>query len=290
MTRLRALLALSLCLTPVVARGQMVMPPEASAAALRQVAEVRAATASRSTPALASSAGYGPVLNWLPTMGTHWINRTLQGDGKSVNLMAPDQLMFSPVNGTPTLVGAAYSYIVPLTDSTRPATFDGAPRWHDHPQFAPPGETLAMLHVWFVPSPDGPFAGHNPNLPFWALGLTPPPADRFMDPAESARIRKAALALGTVADTGGLFPTLAARPVLHERLAAEREAIRPLVAKLDAKDVRDWSAWDRAADEAAAHWDAVRAIYLGYVRTPAIRERLESIMDEMETGQHAHRH
>jgi hypothetical protein len=198
--------------------------------------------------------------------------------------------MFSPVNGKQTLVGAAYSYIVPLTDSTRPPTFDGNPMWHDHPQFAPEGETLAMLHVWFVPSPDGPFAGHNPNLPFWALGLTPPDPTRFMDHSESLRIRKAALALGVVADTGGLFPALAQRPVIHQALDAERQAIQALVPRLDAKNVRDWAIWDRTADEAAAHWDKVRSIYLDNVRSPVAKERMINVMDEMETGTHSHAH
>lgn len=145
-----------------------------------------------------------------------------------------------------------------------------------------------MVHVWFVPSPDGPFAGHNPNLPFWALGITPPDAGRFMDPATASRIRKASLALGVVVDTAGVFPTIASRPAVHAALAAEREKIRPLVPRLDAKGVTDWKAWDGAAAEAAASWDRVRAIYLGAVRTPAIRERMEAAMDEWETGHHGH--
>ena len=39
---------------------------------------------------------------------------------------------------------------------------------------------------------DGPFAGHNPFLPFWATGVTPPDVKRMADPAVSARVRKAA--------------------------------------------------------------------------------------------------
>jgi hypothetical protein len=289
MMQLRAALLAAFVVAPISARAQMVMPAPTSAKALQQIDQVKQATTSLSTQDRATEAGFRPVLNWLPTMGVHWINPRLQSDGHAIDITAPDQLMFSPVNGKQTLVGAAYSFIVPLSDSARPATFDGNPMWHDHPQFAPEGETLAMLHVWFVPSPDGPFAGHNPNLPFWALGLTPPNADRFMDAAESARIRKAALALAVVADTAGLFPTLAARPAVHSLLVAQRDSIRPLVSRLDAKGVSQWNDWDRAADEAASHWDAVRAIYEGAVRSPAIRERITRVMDEMETGRHGHR-
>jgi hypothetical protein len=102
------------------------------------------------------------------------------------------------------------------------------------------------------------------------------------------RIRKVALALGVVADTAGLFPQLMQRPEVRAAIVPHREAIRALVPKLDAKDVSDWTAWDRSADEAAKHWDAVRAAYLATVRTPAIRDRMIRLMDEMETGHHGH--
>jgi hypothetical protein len=75
---------------------------------------------------------------------------------------------------------------------------------------------------------------------------------------------------------------------VHDAIATEREAIRKLVPQLDAKGVHDWAAWDRVADQAAVHWDKVRAAYLEIVRTPAIRERMINLMNEMETGQHHH--
>jgi hypothetical protein len=273
---------------PSMAGMSMSTTTAVSTKALRQIAQVKQGAKALETQDAAMAAGFHPVLNWLPTMGVHWINRRRQGTGGAIDIGSPDQLMFSPIDGKQELVGAAYSFIVPLRDSARPATFDGNPMWHDHPQFAPEGETLAMLHVWFVPSPDGPFAGHNPNLPFWALGMTPPDADRFADPVESIRIRKAALALAVVADTAGLFPTLMQRPEVHAVIVAQREAIRALMPRLDAKGVTDWASWDRVADNAAVRWDTVRAAYLATVRTPAIRERMTRVMDEMETGKHNH--
>jgi hypothetical protein len=166
--------------------------------------------------------------------------------------------------------------------------FASNPPWHEHPNLAPPGQTLVMLHVWFVPSPDGPFAGHNPNLPFWALGLTPPPAARFVDPTTGPNARRAALALGEVADTSGVFPMLAAREPLHARLAALRDSVRPLVAQLAAAQKGgDWARWDRVAATAAGYWTQMRAAYLAAPVAPERRARMAAFLDEMATGKHA---
>src|SRR4051812_12654475 len=255
-------------------------PAAATAAAKAEIAKVAKAVAPLGTTASARESGYAPVFGWIPTMGEHWVNRAGLRAGVPTNVMRPNNLMFSRIDGRDSLVGAAYAYYVNTSDTTRPAFFDGAPAWHEHADLAPEGQTLAMLHVWFVPSPDGPFAGHNPNLPFWALGMTPPEAARFADHAESMRIRKVALALGVVADTAGLFPQLMQRPEVRAAVVEHREAIRTLLPKLDARGVTDWASWDRSADEAAKHWDAVRAAYLATVRTPAIRQRMINVMDE----------
>ena len=166
-------------------------------------------------------------------MGVHWVSMHKMMNGRQTDRSAPSQLMFSKINGRDSLVGAAYGYVTADNDTVRPALFDGNPPWHEHPDLAPPGLNLVMLHVWFVPSPDGPFAGHNPYLPFWALGLTPPDRDRMSDDAGSLRVRKAALGLGEVADTNGLFPILARRPAVRGVLDERRAAIRGLVPQLD---------------------------------------------------------
>jgi hypothetical protein len=163
-----------------------------SARAQAQINDVAKALRSLSSPQLANDQGFAPVLGWVPTMGVHWVNDARMVDGKNFDALLPDQLMFSRVNGKETVVGAAYAYLTALSDTARPATFDGNPPWHEHPNLAPEGQTLVMLHIWFVPSPDGPFAGHNPNLPFWALGLTPPAEAKFREGANAARTRKAA--------------------------------------------------------------------------------------------------
>jgi hypothetical protein len=147
--------------------------------------------------------------------------------------------------------------------------------------------TLVMLHVWFVDSPDGPFAGHNPWLPFWALGLVPPEAERLRDSDDSRRIRAAALALGEVVDSAGVFPRLAQRTGVQQALAPHRTAIRGLIPSLDrSQKSGDWSGWNRIADRLAGHWGEMRKIYLAAIQRADFRERLEKFLTEMETGGH----
>jgi hypothetical protein len=244
------------------------------------------------SPTTATANGFTPQRGWFPTMGVHWVSDPRMRAGASgVRLTEPAHLMFSPVAGRDSLVGAAYAYFAPLTDSTRPRTFDGNPPWHDHPNLAPEGHTLAMLHVWFVPSPDGPFAGHNPNIAFWAVGLTPPDPARMRDPATDTRIRKTAGALGTLADTVGLFPNIARREPMRVLLAAMRDSIRPLVPQLAAaQKAGDWKRWDQVADKAAAYWDAIRDGYVKNVAQPQRRAGIEKFLREMESNPASHHH
>lgn len=223
-------------------------------------------------------------------MGTHWVSSSRMRTGKNTPTTEPSQLMFSPMGGKETLVGAAFSYYTSPSDSTRPNLFDGNPPWHDHPDLAPAGSNLVMLHVWFVPSPDGPFAGHNPFLPYYALGLTPPDIERMQDATVSLRVRKAALALAEVVDAAGLFPALArrapVRAVLDERRAAVRVAMPKLEAARKANDVK---AWDALADELGAHWDAIHAAYLKAAVNPTVNARIVKYFDDMlGRGKHPH--
>src|SRR5690349_1712175 len=247
-----------------------------SPTAQRQIHEVEQATSKLASTDSASANGFGPVFGWIPTMGTHWVSGQRMLSGKAFTLATPSQLMFSRVNGKNTLVGAAFAYLTAIGDTERPVVFDGNPPWHEHPDLAPPGTTLVMLHVWFVPSPDGPFAGHNPYLPFWALGLTTPDSSRISDDAGSLRVRKAALGLGEVADTSGLFPALARRPAVREVLDERRAAIRALIPQLDSAQRRhDWPRWDAVADQIGMNWQAIREAYLASAVNPAVHARIE---------------
>ena len=264
------------------------LPQVASAAAMKQVQDVKLAAATLNTPESARAAGYEPVLGWIPMMGTHWVHgpRMLQGK-PAVTLTTPSQLMFSRVNGKDTLVGVAYAYYASTTDTVKPVLFDGAPAWHDHPDLAPPGTNLLMLHAWFVESPDGPFAGMNPFLPYWAAGVSPPALERMKDPAFSARVRKGALALAEIVQDTGLFPILAKRPAVRPVLEERRAAIRALVPQLNtARTAADQALWDSLIDTLGSHFDAMREAYLASALDPAVRARLAKAMDDMIHGAH----
>lgn len=261
-----------------------------SAKASKQIADVTAAMSVYSSQDKATQAGYIPVFGWIPTMGTHWVsNIRMLKEGKNINLDSPVQLMYSPVDGKQILVGAAYSYLTALNDTTKPASFDGNPMWHEHPDLAPDGMRLVMLHVWFVPSPDGPFAGHNPYLPYWAANITPPDAERMKDPAEDTRARKVAAALSVVVDTAGLFPQLHKRAAVRAAENARGDTIRSLMPELDAAaKAKDWARWDRAADRAVAQWDALATTYLGAVLVPENKVKVQRFIDDMTMKMNMH--
>lgn len=248
-----------------------------SPAAKRQIDSVAKRAAPLATTAAAASAGFHPVFGWIPTMGEHWVDRALMTRDKQLDLGAPANLMFSKIGGRDSLVGVAYAYFALAADSAPPRLFDGAPAWHEHPNLAPPGERLVMLHVWLVPSPDGAFAGTNPNLPFWAASLSAPDSARMRnDSAFNDRARRASLALAEVTDTTSIFPNLERRPDLQPVLAAHRDSIRAIVAELrSAEKAKDSARWDNALDRAAAQWDAIYAAYLGSARTSQGKERME---------------
>jgi hypothetical protein len=176
-----------------------------------------------------------------------------------------------------------------VADTARPALFDGTPSWHQHQDLAPPGETLVMLHVWFVPSPDGPFAGTNPNLPFWAAGLAAPDSSRMHDDAMfNSRVRRAALGIAEVTDTLSNFPLMARRADIQVAVRPYRDTLQAIIPELlAAQKAKDVARWDRAADRAAAQWDAVYQTYLAHAPTPLARQRMEKRV-AMLLGEHAH--
>ena len=160
-----------------------------------QVATLRQELASLSTPEAAKAAGFNPVLGDIPGMGVHYINMAVSMRGKDLDVNTPDQLLFASIDGQDRLVGAAYSFIdVPDTDVPLPFDSDLA-SWHDHPQFAQNGQTLHMLHVWFVPSSNGPFAGLNFWLPYRTAGIEIPNPCWMADEADADRIRNVSFAL-----------------------------------------------------------------------------------------------
>lgn len=253
--------------------------PVPSPSVQKEIDAVAAAVRPLGSAAAACGAGFRPVFGWIPTMGVHWVNRPLMTKDSQNDRTRPSNLMFSRIDGRDSLVGAAYAYYAADTDATRPAIFDGVPGWHEHPNLAPPGQSLVMLHVWFVPSPDGPFAGTNPNLPFWAVGLDAVDATRMSDPAFATRVRKAALALAEVADTSALFPTLEGRPEVRAVLVPRRDSVRAIIPELRAAQrAKDTARFDAAADRAAAQWEAMLAAYLASARSAEGKRRITAFV------------
>lgn len=263
-------------------------PAALSAAARRQIDSVVKGLVPLGAPGAASNAGFHPTFGWIPTMGEHWVSRPQMVNGRQTNRATPSQLMFSKIAGRDSLVGAAYGYFTAVGDTVRPQLFDGAPSWHEHRDLAPEGMTLVMLHVWFVPSPDGPFAGTNPNLPFWAVGLGAPDAARMHDAAFRSRVYRASLALAEVADTTAIFPNLERRPDVRASLLVHRDTIRALIPELlAAQKARDAGRWDRVAEKTAKQWDAIQATYFATARTVDGKRRIEQFI-AMLLGEHAH--
>jgi len=201
------------------------------------------------TPRAALAAGFRPALGDIPGMGVHYVHPVRSRDGIQVD--APDHLMFAPVNGEPTLVGAAYAFIgVPNTDEPLPYESDLA-HWHDHPQFAPEGQTLHMLHVWFTPSSNGPFAGLNFWLPFHGAGIAPPSACWMADDGMAQMIQKVAFAL-VPPDNEVASQVERARGVVgaEEVPAGRQRIIQALGAAAEADDMQ---AWMTAAERFLGH-------------------------------------
>ena len=209
---------------PTVSCTDMATPPWAGLpdADRQQVATLRQELSAFGTPEAAKAAGFNPVLGDIPGMGVHYINMAVSMRGKNLDVNTPDQLLFSQDQ----LVGAAYSF-TDVPDTKVPLPFDSdLASWHDHPQFAQEGQTLHMLHVWFVPSSNGPFAGLNFWLPYQTAGVETPNPCWMHDARDADRIRNVSFAL----------------------VAPEVERTEMLAALNTAASTDDHDAWVTAAD------------------------------------------
>ena len=160
----------------------------------QQVASLQQDLAALNTPEAAKAAGFFPALCDIPGMGVHYVNFTRAQRGKDLDVNTPDQLLFASIDGQDQRVGAAYSF-TDVPDTNVPLPFDSdLASWHDHPQFARDGETLHMLHVWFVPSSNGPFAGLNFWLPYQTAGIEIPNPCWMANEADADRIRNVSFA------------------------------------------------------------------------------------------------
>jgi hypothetical protein len=255
--------------------------PALSARARAQLAEARLATAALATPEAARAAGYHPVFGNVPLQGEHYVRMDLVASDR-FDVRRPPVLVFAPVNGRPTLVGVAYAYQHP-EKAPLPEGFDGAADvWHAHPRLARPGTQLVMVHAWFVEAPEGPFAHHNPHLPYRAAGLAP---------ARGEHARALGMALALVAMPPELVEGIEARggAALRRKTAPHREGIRDLVPRLAAAErTGDRAGYDRHAAEAVRHAEALLAAYRA--AAPHARRSLDRMVDEFLGRGHGDTH
>ncbi len=276
-----------------------------SAKARDQIVSVEHAVADLNTVDAARTAGFLPIFGLIPTMGEHWVNvgRVLD----TVRLLQPPQLLFSPVGGKPQLVGIAYSFLGQKAQA--PDLFDGElDVWHDHPELGPQGKSAVMLHVWFVPSPQGPFAGQNPWLPYWAAGVEPPADSVLSVPTSALRARQLGLALAEAMEPFGLIAQVrgGASPLqmaiaqaqgnvqtntdsaLTPEIQARRDSLRTAIPLLNAaRQAGDQASWDREADQTIAVWKRVRDAYLETL-PPKPRDGMAAFYQTMEKEGHEH--
>ena len=212
-----------------------------------QIADLREELASLGTPEAAKAAGFFPALGDIPGMGVHYVNLGM-GLEKNIDPDLPNQLLFSNFEGRDQLVGAAYAFVdVPNTDVELPYDSDLA-AWHDHPQFAKDGETLHMLHVWFVDSSNGPFAGLNFWLPYQTAGLEVPNPCWMTDESVADKIRKVSFALTQFsweADDSALVGRSAA-PIediqnVADKTGLDQEVVEAIVTEPDGTSGATWS-------------------------------------------------
>src|SRR5690348_3229142 len=112
----RSATAISLALLSAAsAAAQTTSSPTPTARA--QIQQVIDATRPLATRTAAHAAGFDPVLGWVPTMGVHYVNDVRMATAKSFDMKQPDNLMFSPIAGRDSLVGAAYAYFTDATDT-----------------------------------------------------------------------------------------------------------------------------------------------------------------------------
>ena len=184
------------------ALAALMAPPMIAQASDAQIESARAAAAPYGDFAAAKRAGWKPFGDAAPLMGRHYFHPGNPDylPGEAVDPGRPSNLLYAKIGGRQVLVGLAFNWRLGAGDAL-PEGFTGARDvFHVHdvarfvaavtedrpllraaarlfvaPQFDGDDgvrrDRLAMVHVWTIPNPDGPFASHNRALPFLRLGL-----------------------------------------------------------------------------------------------------------------------
>ena len=286
------------------------------------VAEARRIAATLADTGAARREGFGPLAlrgatDLTPFQGQHWLHRWRVAGG-SPDLASPSFVMFAPVKGAWKQAGLAYSRRIG-PDSLVPTALGGVETpWHLHQPCAfVPGEgdvladgeddckarggyprppEIAMVHVWTIANPEGPFAHDNVALPYWVTGLPLPTAADLSTPGRARRTRALGLALGESYGArlpyARLIEHLAARPGLGDSLAVHRERLAGLVTALgEAERARNRARVKALSDRAIAEWEALERLYAASAPTAVLRTQLEHERDRaLGAGSHHHGH
>jgi hypothetical protein len=261
--------------------GQMAMAGPLTARAKADIAEAQRVASAFDTPEKARAAGYSPRFGDVPLQGEHWVNSALVLSG-TFDLEHPPILMFATINGVKTLMGSAYAYEV-QQDAPAPDAFDGAAQWHEHLLLSLPGKRLVMTHVWFVPSPNGPFAHDNPTLAFIERGL-PLPRQSWLDTATYRRL-SLALSLGQwqiqQPGRGRRGMGLVQNDSALARLQAERDSMTALVPELQAdQQSGNAKAYRGVTTEVIALGDRILATVKDVPQDPMVRMFWSQLIEE----------
>ncbi len=269
--------------------GSMMSRP-LTASARAQIAEAKRAAAQFDTPEKARVAGYRPLFGDVPLQGQHWVNRSLVMADR-FDLDRPPVLMFIDERGVPMLIGVAYAYEIDQ-HAAPPDAFDNIPIWHEHPLLAIPGHRLVMTHVWFIPSPFGPFAHDNPDVSFLERGLPVPPAGWL----DGDTYRGAALAMSLampqapfLPDTArggrGRFARMARSDSALRALGDERDTVDGMVARLETIQRRgSVSGFKSLSQRLAAYGDTVLGTIKSIPADPFVRAIWSQLIDEALGG------
>jgi hypothetical protein len=231
-----------------------------------------------------------------------------------LDLARPAYLMFYPVLGADSmvLVGVGYTVAQPV-GSAEPDGFAGtADRWHVHLPCGgvadlqgilaesiaecqevggtPAQWQIAMVHVWLVSNPDGPFGQFNPALPFRATSINPPTARELADSGRGPLLRELGMALG---ETFGAVPRLGGSiaqdpdSVFADQVRPYRERIAALVPTLrEARARSDSITFFAVAEQMSDAWRPIRDAYLAHARSPSHRLILDRWFAAALAGHH----
>jgi hypothetical protein len=248
-----------------------------SALARQQLDNARNSIMTRySSPEEAEAAGWRRPRSSTPTMGEHWTNPGLMRE-QGVDPLRPEILMFAPINGSLTLVGASWVNRQEA-DAPLPELFDGMDAmWHRHDASDPLNRAgaaassalgqnarqrasgIVMNHLWFIDAPQGEFTGHNHWLPFMDADLPIPPQS-----VGGETLGKAALGIAEVNDSAFIinsYYTLLPADARSE-VDMHREEIATLMASYRAAAAADYlNHMETSLKSIGDHWQQIRAVH-----------------------------